>query len=408
MSRPLRIGLVGVGGFGVLHRNAIAKLEAEGLARLVAAVDPAFRNDLELRQSFAAQRITTYSDCQELLAQADNLDGVIVATPIPYHYEMTLACLRRGIPTYLEKPPVPFVEQLAGLIREDPLQRVTVGFQQIGAAWMQDLKEWISEGRLGKIRSIRAAASWPRLDTYYSRAPWAGKMHLHGQPVFDGPATNALAHLVHNIMYLAGDDRHTFDAPVRVRGELYRARPIESYDTACLQGEFASGTVFAAAFTHAAEQPMPFELHVEGTHGWARVTRDGGRMESSLGVAKDYSEDIDTLLLNAHRCFIGCQDGVSQPGITRLSDAMGYVLATHGMLKSSKIVHSIPPAHIRRYTREGDAGYDVPGLLEALRETLSHGHLFSETGCPWAVRTAQVELGSEFGWLPSLAISTSP
>ena len=166
----------------------------------------------------------------------------------------------------LEKPPVPLIQQLDALIEADTNNRVAVGFQMIASESVQRAKQLIVEGKLGDIQDIRAAACWSRTDSYYNRASWSGKMTLRSEPVFDGPATNALAHLIHNIMFLASPQRDGFDEPIEVQGELYRARPtIQSYDTACLRGRFESGTVFVAAFTHATEQQFPFVLEVHGS-----------------------------------------------------------------------------------------------------------------------------------------------
>ena len=132
---------------------------------------------------------------------------------------------------------------------------------------MQRLKQLIIEGTIGEVRSIRAGGCWPRSDRYYQRTNWAGKLVLGGEPVFDGPATNGLAHLVHNIMFLAGSEAVGSAVPIEVEGELYRARPIESYDVACLRGKFACGIDFSLAVTHSTKEPLPFKIEVRGTRG---------------------------------------------------------------------------------------------------------------------------------------------
>ena len=85
-------------------------------------------------------------------------------------------------------------------------------------------------------------------------------MSHRGEPIFDGPATNAMADLIHNAMFLASEQPGDYAVPVEMTAELYRARPIESYDVACLRGSFASGVVFSAALTHATEEAWPYRL----------------------------------------------------------------------------------------------------------------------------------------------------
>jgi hypothetical protein len=246
------------------------------------------------------------------------------------------------------------------------------------------LKQAIADGKLGKVTAIRAAGCWPRQDSYYSRAAWAGKMLLDGAPVFDGPATNAFAHLIHNIMYLAAAERDGFAIPVEVAAELYRARPIESYDTACLRGRFHSGIEFNLAVTHATEVPLLYRIEVLGTQGWARLSDDGAKLESNVGVSCDCPQSTQELLDINYVNFIDVLNGRADRFSTRLADARGYVSATNAMLLSSGGIHTIDPASVRQYGRDGEAGFDVLNLREAVEETFAAGRLFNEQGLPWA------------------------
>lgn len=385
----IRWGLIGAGGFGSLHLSALRRLQKKHRLQLIAIAEPHTPCRQEVTAELGSEGVRFYSDYLEMLEREPSLDGVTITAPIPFHYEMTQACLARGVYIYLEKPPVPLLSQLEDLIEADTHQRVTVGFQQISSSWMQQLKSWITQGKLGRIQSLRIAACWPRFDTYYHRARWAGKMALDDKPVFDGPATNALAHLLHNVMYLGSDEPESFAAPVDIQGELYRARPIESYDVACLRGTFPSGTVFTAALTHATEKEFPFGLSVTGTKGWARLSRDGKRLETNLGHS-DHVEGIDLFVEHSYDHFLDYIHGTRARALTHLQDCRGYLLTTNGMLRSSGQIHDIAPEWIRRYARQGDGGYDVSGLHGAVAQSLDHGQLFSEMGLPWAVETPRI------------------
>jgi predicted dehydrogenase len=384
MNKPVRFGLIGAGGIGAYHRAAIESHEATGRAALAAVADPWADRLAEQKAQLEGRGVRWYLDYHELLRREEDLDAAVIATPIPFHYDMALACIERGIFIHLEKPPVPMLKQLDALIAADTRQTVSVGFQMICATTTQRLKELIHHGKLGDVREIRAAGAWPRLDHYYSRASWSGRMELDGAPVFDGPATNAFAHIVHNIMYFAGAGRDAFAAPVEVEGELYRARPIESYDTACMRGKFASGAQFSVAVTHATEEALPFEIEVRGTAGWARLTEDGAKLESSVGEACDCAQGTQELLDINHSNFLDVLEGKGGHFSTRLADTRGYVSATNAMLDSSGGIHTIPAGMLRQYMREGSGGYDVQSLRAALEESFATGRLFSEQGLAWA------------------------
>jgi predicted dehydrogenase len=215
-------------------------------------------------------------------------------------------------------------------------------------------------------------------------------MELDSAPVFDGPATNAFAHLVHNIMYFAGAGRDGFAAPVEVEGELYRARPIESYDTASLRGKFASGAEFSLAVTHATEEALPFKIEVRGTAGWARLTEDGAKLESSVGASCECPQSTQELLDINYTNFLDVLEGKAAHYLTRLADTRGYVAATNAMLTSSGGIHTIPAASCRQYMHDGSGGYDVQNLRAAIEESFSSGRLFDEQGLPWATAKPKV------------------
>jgi predicted dehydrogenase len=396
MTQPIRFGLIGVGGIGSYHRTAIQGLESAGMGRLIAVADPWIQRLATQKADLEARGVRWHLDYRDMLREEAELDAVVIATPIPFHYEMTLACIKRGLAIHLEKPPVPLIQQLDALIAADAKRTVSVGFQYIGSHCTQELKRLITEGNLGQLREIRAAACWPRSDKYYARANWAGRMMLDSAPVFDGPATNALAHLIQNIMFLAGEGRDDFAEPVEVQGELYRARPIESYDTACMRGRFATGTEFSVTVTHATESPLPFCIEVRGTEGWARLSLDGAKLETSAGVICDRPESTQQLINSNYGNFLDVIHGRRERFLTRLVDTRGYVSTTNAMLLSSGGVHDIDPAAIRRYTRDGAGGFEVLKLREAVEENLASGRLFTEQGCAWATakpRPFQLPLG---------------
>ncbi len=391
MRKSLRFGLIGVGGIGGAHLNALATLETQSRAQLVAVADPTLPRLAEHKEKLEARGVHWHLDYRDMLANGHDLDAVVVATPIPLHLEMTRQCLQHGLAVYLEKPPVPLVQQLEALIAEDQHGRVAVGFQMITAPPVQALKKMVASGALGDLREFHVSACWPRMNRYYERARWAGKMALGGEPVFDGPLTNALAHLIHNVMYLASGSPDQFEVPVDIQAELYRVRPIESYDMACLRGRFESGVAFTAALTHATQETRCYRLEVRGTRGWARVSDDGARFESSAG-SSEFDPGIASAMVSSYTDFVDFLEGHRERPATRLADVRGFLRTTNGALISSGQIHEVPPPFRRVYGEDDNAGYDVPGLPEVMDQMYEQGRLLSETDVPWAVPTGSVNV----------------
>src|ERR1051326_6205877 len=237
MGRTLNWALIGAGGMGGAHLHALQTLEAEGEVRLVAVADPFADRLAYTKAELDCKGVRWHADYQEMIESEGALDAVSICTPIHLHERMAKAALARGLFVYLEKPPVPLIQQLDALVKLDTQRKIAVGFQMIGSRFVRQLKRWKTDGALGDVSAIRVSVAWPRLTQYYQRASWAGGMMLNGEPVFDGPPTNANSHLVHTIMFLAGDKMDEFVMPTEMEAELYRARPIPSYDVACMRGK---------------------------------------------------------------------------------------------------------------------------------------------------------------------------
>jgi predicted dehydrogenase len=406
MSKPIRLGLIGAGGVGAYHLAALRKLEATGQVQVVSIADPSPTSRAAAYQLELADRdFPWYTDYRELLEGSTGLDLVSIATPIPFHFEMTQDALAAGVFVHLEKPPVPLIQQLETLIHLDTNYQVGVGFQMITSRCVQTLKRLIVEGELGEIRELRSTCCWPRLDNYYERASWAGRLVLDGRPVFDGPATNALAHLIHNIMYLAcQDDLNGYAMPVEATGELYRARPIESYDSACLGGRFTNGARFALGVSHAAQKMLPYQIRVEGSRGWAVISHDGDRLETSHGFSMDEPETTQNLIQRCYERLVArIQERPGARVATRLVDTRPYVRTTNAMLLSSGGIHDIHAPHVRRFERGGYIGYHVEEIAEAMGRLMETGRMFSEMDLPWAVPGQTIRLDSfEHVELPQL------
>lgn len=391
MKKPLNFGLIGVGGIGQAHLRSLQTLEDENKVRLIAVADPTLPKLAEQKAQLGARGVRWHLDYQEMLENESALDAVAIVTPVPLHFEMARRCSERGLWTYLEKPPVPLIQQLEELIALDVHSRIAVGFQMICTPQVQAIKKLIVSGALGAVEKIRIGACWPRQNSYYRRASWSGKMSQRGEPVFDGPATNALAHLIHNAMFLASGVAHEFVVPAEIQAELYRARPIESYDIASLRGRFDSGATFTAALVHATDSYRAFRLEVQGSRGWARISEDGTRLESSLHP--EPQDSPNEAMLDGCRDFVAFASGEKKHPATRLADARGYLLATNGALLSSAKIHTIDPAFWRTYEADGgDVGYAVHGLAELVDQSFATGCLFSELNAPWAVKTSAVDV----------------
>ncbi|MFJ8081389.1 Gfo/Idh/MocA family oxidoreductase [Streptomyces sp. NPDC096205] len=99
-SAPLRVGLVGYGLAGsVFHAPLIAA--TEGLALDTVVTSNPERQE-QARAEFPDVRVAASAD--DLLARADELDLVVIASPNKTHVPLATAALKAGLPVVVDKP----------------------------------------------------------------------------------------------------------------------------------------------------------------------------------------------------------------------------------------------------------------------------------------------------------------
>lgn len=384
-TRCTRLGLAGTGGYGVHHREVLKGLDARGVLEWVAAADPAMATDSMLAHQLGALGVRCHESLGGMLWQEEGLDAVVLATPIPLHFEMVELAMRRGLHVLLEKPPIPLISQLDELLKMNGSEKVAVGFQHVCSRPMLELRRLVAGGVLGKILEIRAGACWPRFDHYYDRAVWAGRLMLDGTPVFDGPATNALSHVIHNAMLIAARPGERTAMPETVQGEFYRARPIESYDSACLRCVFPGGIRFTAAFSHSTRELVPFRLRIIGEKGTAEIGADGSELRVNGKPFSAWTTDDIPPSVALYQDFLAFCRGDAPAPATRLSDTRGFLTMTCGAMEAAGAIHPVPSRFVERIEDNDGGLYHVEDLSALVERSLETGELFSEMGAEWAV-----------------------
>jgi predicted dehydrogenase len=141
----LNVGQVGLGYWG---RN-LARVfdEVADLTRLCDASDA-------LQEEFARRYPTAQvtGDFAELLA-ADDVEAVVIATPVTTHYPLARAALEAGKHVFVEKPPAMRVGEMEELIGIAEAQGLVLmpGHLLLYHPAVQKLKELVDDGELGEV-----------------------------------------------------------------------------------------------------------------------------------------------------------------------------------------------------------------------------------------------------------------
>ncbi len=382
MNAPIRIAIVGMGGFAGAHHRAIAQLEERGHAKLVCTCDPspdAFA--VEQREwRLAARHVRVYSTYQAMLAEChEQLDLVVVPTPIHLHAEIHAAARAHGLAVYVEKPPTLDHAELERMIAvEAPARRkAVVGFNFIIERQRLALKQRLLAGDFGAVRGATLTALWPRPGSYFSRNQWAGRLRVGEHIVLDSCFGNAMAHFVHNLLFwTGGPGLFSWAQPLAVRAELYRAHAIEGADTFFVEADTPHGVTLRFAVSHAcagASSHCEMVLcekavlrYVVGSHHEIRW-HDGRAERTPLGA-------FDALVENHLEYFRYLHGETSRPATT-LTDSRPFVALNDLAYVSSREISPIPAnlVSVVRDEKEQKDYLQVAGMVAAHEDFLVRG-----------------------------------
>lgn len=393
MNQPLRIGIIGMGGFAGVHHDAALKLEQAGLVRVVCGCDPAMEKFAQRRQAlrFDERGVRTFGHYLEMLdACRDELDFVTIPTPIPLHAAMHKACVERSLPVYLEKPPTLDWRELEAMLAvEHAAKKLTnVGFNFIIEGPRQEVKRRLVAGEFGHLEVVKLFALWPRGKNYYARANWAGRLELDGRCVLDSPVGNAMAHQTHNALFWCGrGDLWAWGEVGNVRAQLYRAHEIQGADTFFLKAAMEGGTQLWLAMTHActgahmnqeqvqcslATITCPTASALPITIAWK-----DGRTETLPQDGR--GNPVENLRAYAQYC-----RGEAPRPMTRLIDSRPFVELNDLCYIAAGRIQTLREPARRKTASGGDELVTVDGLEEAVRQFLAGGQLPDEQHRPWA------------------------
>ncbi len=153
-ERPLRLGIIGIGGRGSgLLRTFLQTRQVE----VVALCD--IDSEAIQRGQAIAQGMTpkVYEDYRELLADGA-VEAVITATPVDLHHEMGIRTVRAGKHNYFEKPMGLSAREAEELYQAAAKADVVfqVGFQWVYNAAFRAAIEAVHEGLIGDVRFVHA------------------------------------------------------------------------------------------------------------------------------------------------------------------------------------------------------------------------------------------------------------
>ncbi len=350
------LGIIGIGGFARFYLSKLVPYAKENKIRFAAAVvrSPEKYPDLVSELQGLDCRIFPDSDSMHR-EMSGQLDLLCIPTSIDTHCQYTCEALSHGCNVLVEKPvagTVHEVEQMMAAEASAGGKWVAVGFQHIYSPEIQELKQRLGSGEFGGIRKIIAMGRWPRPDAYYRRNEWAARLKTpSGAVVNDSPINNAFAHYLNISLFLAGREFTKPALPVKVSSRLFRARPIETFDTCEVEIRTDSNIRLVNLFTHACEVNEQPKIKIECENAVILWHNDG--FYQVMNHAGQILETSATY--NAHEhMFEALLDKVRNPAAfcCTLEIAMAHT-ASIEMLHRNMVVQEIPPRELKVKADDG-------------------------------------------------------
>lgn len=398
MSETTSVLLIGLDGFGRQHLLNLQRLQQAGpdgapKAELIAGVSlsdpgPEVRGD-----------VPVYETLSEAQQDGHAPDVVIVSTPISTHCDLATEALGMGADVLLEKPPTATLAQYEALLAEANRagRRVQVGFQSIGSHALDALDELLTggsegaAGRIGELRAVGATGLWLRTESYYERAPWAGRRELDGVQVVDGVVTNPLAHAVKTALHIAGAKR--LEDVAELDTELHHAHTIEADDTSIVRLRTEDGIPVTAALTLCAPEQQDPWITVSGTEGEAILyyTRDELVIRPNREAPGNEDAEPETLHFertNLLENLIDVRSGESRRLLSPLEDHGAFMRVLEAV-RTAEPPAQIGEEHLEHAGEGGERHPIIPHIEEHLaRAVKAAPSSFSSLGAPWAAEPA--------------------
>ncbi|OGV31736.1 MAG: hypothetical protein A2020_05445 [Lentisphaerae bacterium GWF2_45_14] len=380
----IKAAVIGISGYGGTIYNDLMRERGNGLLEIKAATVINQDQEKEKCDTLKSIGCSLYTDYREMLSN-EKIDICFIPTGIHLHEPMTVDALKAGVNVVVEKPAAATIQEVESMKKAsaESGKFVAVGYQTMYAPETELMKKTIVEGRLGKIKTIKCLAMWPRTFKYYSRNNWAGKIAVNGKWVLDSPFNNALAHQLNMICFLGGKTFRESAKITKLQAELYRANEIQSADTAAISFYSDTGTKFLFTVTHACDESFGPEITVIGEKGridWSntftRIVTEDGKDQVHSSVHEELRKNLLSKVLKR----------VSDPDqfICNLDIAGTQTLCVNGTHESSEVNLIDSRFWYEKTAPDGSAVRIVRDIESVIRASFEKEKLFSELGVEWA------------------------
>lgn len=282
-KKPLRVAVVGCGRISPLHLRT-AKEAPE--ARLVACCDV---NKDRARAAASEFGCRAYTDFRRMIRRA-RPQVVHICLPHYLHTVVANYCFTKKIHVISEKPMALSMADAESTVRHAALTRRQYGviFQCRYNTPITFVKRALTEGRLGRILSVRSVLTWNRPNSYYTESDWKGTFEKEG----GGVLIDQAIHSVDLVRWLVDSEPKEVSCKMSNRGH----EGIEVEDTAEGLIVFENGVRCGFYYMLNYETDAPIEITLACERGTAVLSYDSAKItyaDGTVEVAHEGEGDSD-------------------------------------------------------------------------------------------------------------------
>lgn len=230
----IHFAIIGCGRIGKRHAKHISNV-----GTLVAVCDIVEDRAVELGETYQA---SAYTDVDNMLRTATEIDMVAVCTPNGLHAEHSIRAVHAGCHVLCEKPMALSAADCGRMITEAEKanRRLFVVKQNRFNPPVAAVKKAIDRGLLGRIYSVQVNCFWNRHQQYYRESSWRGSKELDGGVLF-----TQFSHFIDLMYWMVGDVEETR----AIADNFNHTETTEFVDTGVVTLRFRSGATGGLHFT---------------------------------------------------------------------------------------------------------------------------------------------------------------
>lgn len=256
----IRFALLGCGRIGLRHADLLKSGQIKN-GSLVAVCD----NVPEKAKLFGKRfGVPFYTDLDEMMKKAQDIDVVSVLTPSGLHASHTIHISKYRKHIVVEKPMALTLDDADAMIRSCDLAGVKlfVVKQNRYNLPVQKLREAIIQKRFGKLCLGTVRVRWSRTQEYYDQDDWRGTWNMDG-----GVFANQASHHIDLLEWMMGEPESVFAKSTTALVD------IETEDTGIAVIKFRSGALgLVEATTATRPRDLEGSISILGENGTVEIS----------------------------------------------------------------------------------------------------------------------------------------